>query len=129
MCQALQAEREFDACRGVPIEAFIWKRVLGRLLAAYRKEWRECGIPNRLALQNRTVTHDAEEAASASDGIASLLIGFSEHDRWMLRRAIVDQQTEGRIAAELGVTQQAVSKRLRGLLGRLKCRANKTNKT
>ncbi|MBL8746976.1 MAG: sigma-70 family RNA polymerase sigma factor [Phycisphaerae bacterium] len=117
--QALQAEQDFDARRGVPIEAFIWKRVLGRLLAIYRREWRQQSLPKRLMALER-VQHQCGSAASASlDGTEDLLKGFTENDRWLLKRALIDHLSESRIAAELGVTQQAVNKRLRALRGRL----------
>lgn len=43
---ALQAELDFDPARGVPLSAFVHRRVLAHALTRYRREWayaRRCG--------------------------------------------------------------------------------------
>lgn len=128
VCEALAAEREFESSRGVPMGAFIWKRVLGRMLALYRREWCQNALPERAECRMRAARRTLESGLGA-ELVASLCARLAETDQWLIRRVFIDNRSESSIARELGVSQQAISKRLSGLMARMRSEADEKNST
>jgi len=120
---ALQAMRDFDPTRGVPWEAFLRLRIIRSALARHRREWTfaihrvsinawdECKMTEGGSLPSREATHkllqDALGRLSAAD--ARLIEGLF----W-------EGKTEAGLGEDLGISQQAVSKRKRSILKTLK---------
>jgi hypothetical protein len=115
---ALQASRDFDPDRGVPRAAFLRQRVLAAALARYRREW-------SLALRQVSLEVVGESGPPGVDGLPSreavarlvqeALGRLPRRDAWIIEGLFWGGKTEAGLAATLGVTQQAVSKRKRAI--------------
>jgi RNA polymerase sigma factor (sigma-70 family) len=120
---AWQALHDYDPERGVPLSAFVRQRVLSSVWTRYRQEWAYALHINPVA--------DADGCADPSDdsamvfeeqnGLRDLLALLSESDRWLIEQLFRDGRTETELASELGISQQAVSKRKQKILFRLHC--------
>ena len=115
---ALEADREYDASRGVPLGAYLHQRVMGSVLTRYRQEWR---FARRYT---RAEACPAPAALPANDGerleeLAVALGELPQRDLWLVGRIFRDGRTEAQVARELGVSQPAVSKRKQTVLCRL----------
>lgn len=121
---AWQAAKDFDPVHKVPLAEFVNCRVKSYALTRYRQEW-------RFAL--KTISSDAEEIEkfvnssvnrTSSQAVFELLdhaLGkISGMERWLLKQIFWQQRTETNIAAELHISQPAVSKRKRAALLRLR---------
>lgn len=114
---AWQAEHDHEPSRGVPIELFVISRVKARALTRLRQEW-------RYALRNLPVHTEMNEALAGADPaldsadsafefVAQALGMLSGSEQWLLNQLFWQDRTEANIAAELGISQPAVSKRKR----------------
>jgi RNA polymerase sigma factor (sigma-70 family) len=118
-CAALVAQDEYDASRGVPLEAFLYERVLAAALAHYRQEWRfayRCGgdFDTARELPGRGATNTSDEI------LAYVLARLPDADQHLIANLYWDDWTEAQLAARLAVTQQAISKRKSVALKRLR---------
>ena len=115
----LQAYKEFDESRGVPRVAFLRQRVLRRTLALYRREW-------SYAIR-RVFEEELDHRAEIGKGelarhIAQLrflqrsLERLPKADLCIIEDLFWGERRETEIAEELGISQQAVSKRKRKIL-------------
>ena len=119
---AWQAAREFEPARGVPFLAFVHRRALSGALTRSRQEWsyaRHLGLgvsPGEIG--------DREGSSSAVDLAWQALQGplgrLAEADRWLIECLFWEGWTEARVAGALGISQPAVSKRKRLILGALR---------
>ena len=116
-----QARCEFDPRRGVPFDAFLYRRVVNAVRTRYRQEWsygrrmRPGGeISNRPA-PVRTGP-DPEKLAS----VVSALDSLAKLDRSLIRQLFWDGRREDDLAREWGISQQAVSKRKQRILQELR---------
>jgi hypothetical protein len=115
---ALQAWKDFDPDRGVPRAAFLRQRVLGAALARYRREW-------SLAIRQVSLEVVGEYGSPGADGLPSreevarlvleALGRLPRTEAWIIEGLFWGGKTEAGLAATLGVTQQAVSKRKRAI--------------
>jgi RNA polymerase sigma factor (sigma-70 family) len=125
---AWQAEGEFDSSRGVPVAAFLYQRILARVFTRYRQEWAYAlhlahqidKELNELAIQAEALLspesiHESESVRGALDSLSSL-------DRQLVVLLFWQEHTENQIARSLGISQSAVSKRKRAILGKLRNR-------
>ena len=114
---ACEAQRSFQPGRLVPLDAFLYRRVVESVWTRYRQEW-------SFARRCRPATALAERPAAGADRpdpdlldrLAFLLGQFGEVDRRLLRWLFWDGRPENDIARELGVTRQAVNLRKQRLL-------------
>lgn len=114
----LRALDDYDPARQVPVGAYLRMRVLGHLLSRYRQE--------RRFAQHRSAAVAVEQLAYrpivslASESLERALDRLPRGDRDLLEEHLWQNQTERQIAERLGVSQQAVSKRWRTILNRLR---------
>jgi RNA polymerase sigma factor (sigma-70 family) len=117
-CEALRA---FEPRRLVPLDAFLYQRVVASVWTRYRQE---------LSF-GRRVRHAAalpDRAAAAADRpepellyrLAALLETLDEGERRLIRQLFWDGRTEDQLALDLGITRQAVNRRKQRLLQRLR---------
>jgi RNA polymerase sigma factor (sigma-70 family) len=120
---AWKAIQDFDPARGVPRDAFIYGRVLSAMLTRYRQE--------RLYAAHCLSEGSAEDmypAAAREDRLPSVeacmlhgvLACLSDEDSVLIVRLYFQGHTEAEVARDLGISQQAVSKRKRAVLRRLR---------
>jgi DNA-directed RNA polymerase specialized sigma24 family protein len=118
---ACKARRSFEPGRLVPLEAYLYRRVVESVWTRYRQEWsfgRRC----------RLDTYLADRPVEASDGpdpeslarLVLLLGNLPEADRSLIRQLFWDGRTEETIAADSGLSRQAVNWRKQRILRRLR---------
>ena len=118
---AWQALCDYDAARDVPLPAFIHVRVFASALTRYRQEW---------SYALRCVWPADEERASITEAtpypgvlhelLPHALAHLSEPERRLIQQLFCDGNTEAEIAQCLGISHQAVSKRKRAALERMR---------
>ena len=117
---AWQAAEDFDPSRGVPLASFVRYRVKAHSLARYRQEWRYALRVTAVDIEIiDTLAGSAPDAHRALSGFESLdraLEQLPERERWLLVQLFWQHRTEIAIAAELHISQPAVSKRKRAAL-------------
>jgi RNA polymerase sigma factor (sigma-70 family) len=128
---AIQAEGVYDSGRGVPLGAYIRLCVRHRLLERYHKEWshalRWVYIPELPEYSIEDVSCSPSESddlqvalARLSDDLQVALACLIESDRWLIDRLYWRGETESEVGSSLGISQQAVSKRKRSVLRKLR---------
>jgi RNA polymerase sigma factor (sigma-70 family) len=116
---ALLAVTDFDPYRGVPLGCYVRMRVLGHALARYRREWlygTRCS--SHRADRERADPPDTS-VPGAGEEMVQALESLPEADRWLIRRLFWDGRSQAEVAEEMGISQQAVSKRKRRVLKHL----------
>jgi DNA-directed RNA polymerase specialized sigma24 family protein len=120
---AWKAVQDFDPARSVPRDAFIYGRVLSAMLTRYRQE--------RLYGAHCLSEGSAEgtwPAAAREDRLPSVeacimlhgvLACLSDEDSVLIARLYYRGHTEAEVARDLGLSQQAVSKRKLAVLRHL----------
>jgi DNA-directed RNA polymerase specialized sigma24 family protein len=135
---AFHAECEFDSLRGVPIEAFIYQRIVARAFTRYRQEWSyalRC-LPEERATTGHFDEDNAEELPCPANSYAysnelddpewlgnrlrAALEYLPGSDRDLLMLLFWEGHTESEIAGHFGISQPAVNKRKRAVLHQLK---------
>ena len=121
-CAAWQAVCNYNPSLGVPFRAFARSQVLTSTLTRCRQEW-------AYALRSRQ-EHDPESSDSKlldSTDFAVFrgwpgpaLARLSKPDLWLIEQLFLKGRTETDIAAEIGITQPAISKRKRAILMQLR---------
>jgi DNA-directed RNA polymerase specialized sigma24 family protein len=117
LAAAWQAEQEYDPSRGVPLDGFVYCRVIAQALTRYRQEWRyalrvaqaETEMVETFARADRTVNPTRALFESLDWAIGQL----PKPERLLLEQLFWQQRTEASIAAELHISQPAVNKRKR----------------
>jgi hypothetical protein len=118
-CAAWEAVRDYDPSLGVPLGAFAHQRVLTRTLTRYRQEW---AYALRLAPE-----YDSESSSGSRllDSAVSAMFdrcprqalsGLSKAQLWLAEQLFLKDRTEADIAAQIGITQQAINKRKRAIV-------------
>jgi RNA polymerase sigma factor (sigma-70 family) len=120
---AHRAGTEFDAQRGVPREAFLFRRVVAAVWTCYRQEW-SFGRRSRPAeaIPDRHAPEPNLPDAELIDHLASLLDSLDESERRLIRQLFWDGRREDELAREWGVSRQAVNKRKQKILCELRQR-------
>ncbi len=120
---ALQAARDFDPSRGIPREAFLYQRVMHSALARYRREWSYALRRGFIAALDEWGMVEGA-APPAHEAIHKLLQDALERlphaDAWLIESLFWEGRTEAGLGEVLGITQQAVSKRKKGIFKKLR---------
>jgi DNA-directed RNA polymerase specialized sigma subunit len=121
-CAAWQAVCDYDPSLSVPFIAFARQRVLTSTLTRYRQEW-------AYALRSAQ-GHDPESSdrrllnsttSEVFDGCrVPALARLSKPDLWLVEQLLLRDRTEADVAAQIGITQPALSKRKRTIVMQLR---------
>ena len=118
------AEFDYDSERGVPLSAFLYQRALTCAWTRYRQEW---AYALRFMQENGTGCDEAAaphtsrlEVCLPDDSLQRALLELPFADQRLIRQLFWGKRTEDGIAKTLRISQQAVSKRKRRILGRLR---------
>jgi RNA polymerase sigma factor (sigma-70 family) len=117
-CEALRA---FEPRRLVPLDAYLYHRVVASVWTRYRQEWsfgRRCRPA--AALLDRAAAEADRPETELLDRLAALLETIDEGERRLIRQLFWDGSTEDQLALDLGITRQGVNKRKQRLLQRLR---------
>jgi DNA-directed RNA polymerase specialized sigma24 family protein len=117
-CEALRA---FEPTRLVPLDAFLYRRVVESVWTRYRQEWsfgRRCR-PDAV-LPNRPSAASDRPNPELIDWLARLMGQLPEADRSLICQLFWHGRTEGAIAAEIGISRRAVNKHKQRILQRLR---------
>lgn len=129
---AYEAIRDFDASRGVPFDAFVYERVITRAYSRFRQEWAyglrcisspaEFVSHGGLGSGELGVQHGEStiEPGAAYQFLLDTLGALSEPNHRLIMQIFWEGKTEVKIAEILGVSHQAVSKRKRAILEKLR---------
>src|SRR5262245_48017268 len=120
-----QAELEYDRKRGVPLSAFLYQRALTCVLTRYRQEWTyalrfmqtEDGTECDEVAEPRT---SLPEICPSDDSLRYALLELPFADQWLVRQLFWDSASQDKVARNLKITQQAVSKRKRKIIRKLR---------
>jgi DNA-directed RNA polymerase specialized sigma24 family protein len=119
-----QAELDYDFERGVPLSAFLYQRALTSAWTRYRQEWayalrfmQEDGNGCDEAAAPRTWL---PEVCPPDDSLRHALLELPLADQWLVRQLFWNSVSEHKVASSLKITQQAVSKRKRRIIGKLR---------
>jgi DNA-directed RNA polymerase specialized sigma24 family protein len=118
---ACEARRSFDPGRLVPLDAFLYRRVVERVWTHYRQEWtfgRRCRPA--AALADRSATETDRPDPELVERLITTVGDRPEAERWFLRRLFWEGRTVDQLALEFGVSRQAVNKRKQKLLRQLR---------
>jgi DNA-directed RNA polymerase specialized sigma subunit len=122
---------EYDAARGVPLEAFVYQRVIARVLTRHRQEWNYAlrFVSNNdsekdedidsSSSRNRSDAVDlaqSENQGAIYDDLKNAIASLSESNRWLITQLFWNEQTEVDIAHALGIGRRAVNKRKHTIL-------------
>ena len=119
---ACVAKAEYDASRGVPLAAFLYQRVLTGVLTRYRQEW-AFAVHCSHAVSSVDLVEspaDSPRTPTADELVDCIRIILPRADRALLLAIFWQNRSEASISRNLGISQQAVSKRKRSLLRRLR---------
>jgi RNA polymerase sigma factor (sigma-70 family) len=114
---ALQATLDFDPARNVPIEAYMYQRVMGRLIARYRKEWKYA-LHETPSGEIEAIPEDGQVPAPVGlwEDLRSAVGQLADIDRQLIHCLFWKKNTEAEVAKTLGVSQQAINKRKHAIL-------------
>ena len=118
------AEIDYDLERGVPLSAFLYQRALTCARTRYRQEW---AYALRFIQEDGNGGDEPEAPRSGvievfppNDSLQCALLELPLADQCLIRQLFWNQTTEGKLAANLKVSQQAVSKRKRKIICKLR---------
>jgi len=120
-----QAELDYDFEHGVPLSAFLYQRALTCAWTRYRQEWayalrfiqKEDATGCDEAVASRT---SLPEICPPDDSLQCALLELPFADQWLLRQLFWNGMSEGKVARNLKITQQAVSKRKKKIIRKLR---------
>jgi DNA-directed RNA polymerase specialized sigma24 family protein len=116
-CEALRA---FEPGRLVPLEAFLYRRVIASIWTRYRQEWSYGRRCRPAALADFAAAEPERPDPELLGRLAALLEALDDTDRRLVRQLFWDGRSEEQLALDLGITRQAVNKRKQKLLHRLR---------
>jgi RNA polymerase sigma factor (sigma-70 family) len=130
IASACHAVLIFEPDRGPSLESFVYHRILAGALSRYRKEWSYALRCIRRSssgddARGTDLIDDLDAAAVQGQRLMGSMTALPEDDRRLIECLYWEGRTEQDIAGRLGITQQAVSKRKRKIL--LKLRRNLVN--
>jgi hypothetical protein len=117
------AEVDYDPQRGVPLSAFLYQRVLTCAWTRYRQEW---AYALRFNQTNGNGNDEAETPCSSlveicpADSLHCALMELPFADQWLIRQLFWNKISEDKVARNLRITQQAVSKRRQKIICKLR---------
>jgi len=120
-----QAELDYDFERGVPLSAFLYQRALTCAWTRYRQEWTYAlhfMHEDRIGRDDKTAAPRTglPEICSLEDALRCALLELPFADQWLIRQLFWNSMSEDNVARNLKITQQAVSKRKRKIICKLR---------
>jgi RNA polymerase sigma factor (sigma-70 family) len=114
---ALQATLDFDPSLNVPVEAYMYRRAMGRLITRYRKEW-HYALHESPSDEIEAFREGGQFQAPVGlrEDLRSALDQLAEIDRQLIHYLFWKKLTESEAAKILGVSQQAINKRKKSIL-------------
>jgi DNA-directed RNA polymerase specialized sigma24 family protein len=119
-----KAELDYDFERGVPLSAFLYQRALTCARTRYRQEWayalhfmQEDGAKRYDVATPRT---SLPEVCPPDDSLRCALLELPFTDQWLVRQLFWNSVSQDKVARSLKITQQAVSKRKRKIIRKLR---------
>jgi DNA-directed RNA polymerase specialized sigma24 family protein len=118
---ACEAIRSFEPGWRVPLEAYLYRRVVEGVWTRYRQEW-SFGRRRRpdVALPDRPAAASDRPDPELLARLASTLGDLRASEQWLIGRLFWEGDSEDELANELGVSRQAVNLRKQKLLRRLR---------
>jgi hypothetical protein len=117
---ACEAIRAFEASRLVPLDAFLYRRVVASVWTRYRQECSfGCRCPPDASLPELASTGAKPPDGELLERLEAILRTLDEGELRMIRQLFWNGRSEDDLARELGVSRQAVNKRKQQLLRRL----------
>jgi DNA-directed RNA polymerase specialized sigma subunit len=121
-CAAWQAVRDYDPSLSVPFIVFARQRVLTSTLTRYRQEW---AYALRSLQEHDPESSDRRLLNSTTcevfdDCPVPALARLSKPDLWLVEQLFLRDRTEADVAAQIGITQPAISKRKRAIVMQLR---------
>jgi DNA-directed RNA polymerase specialized sigma24 family protein len=120
-----QAELDYDFEHGVPLSAFLCRRALTCAWTRYRQEWayalhfmQEDGA--KRSDDVATPRTSLPEVCPPDDPLRCALLELPFTDQWLVRQLFWNGMTEDKVARNLKITQQAVSKRKKRIISKLR---------
>ena len=127
--RALEALGRFDPERNVPLAAFLQKQVHYALSERYREEIRFAAHCHANSAGTRDLASREEDVDSEEGAAAWLALhALPDSDRTLLKRLILEDESEACLACELGVSQATISRHKRRLLEELRARLTSSEK-
>ena len=120
---ALQAARDFDPTRDVPWSAFLRRRIMEAALTRHRREWTYAIRRASLAAWDEVGAVEGERHPSHEaiyERLQEALGRLPRTDAWLIESLFWEGKTEAGLGETLGISQQAVSKRKKGIFKRLR---------
>ena len=121
-CAVCVATRDYDASRGVPFDAFAHHRILTGVLTRYRQEWAFAGHCAPAVISDSAAQRQVDSPARQAqrEVVNFIRTTLPRSDRALLLALFWGDRSEATIGRELGLTQQAISKRKQVLLRELR---------
>ena len=118
------AEGDYDAGRGVPRHAFIYRRAITSVWTRYRQEWAYClrfvPKPENEIRPARLNAELENTDMTLLRNLPKALDQLSLSQQWLIRQLFWQGATQGGLALILRISQQAVSRRKERALKRLR---------
>jgi DNA-directed RNA polymerase specialized sigma subunit len=112
----------YDPSLGVLFNAFTRERVLTSTLTRYRQEWtyafRSAQEHDPESSDSKLLDFTATEVFN--DWPEHALARLSKPDLWLVEQLFLRDRTEADVAAQIGITQPAISKRKRAIVTQLR---------
>ena len=119
-----KAELDYDFERGVPLSAFLYQRALTCARTRYRQEWayalRFMQEDGNGCDEAATPRISLPEVCPPDDSLRCALLELPLADQWLVRQLFWNSISEDKVARNLKITQQAVSKRKRKIIRTLR---------
>lgn len=128
---AWEATCSYDASRGTPWQVFVRSHVMAYVLTRYRQEWtyaRRCFPFVRREDEEGTLGLSAsadpyrlrDDEQGEHEDLRDAIAQMDKQDQWLIGQLFWEERTEREVAQKLGISQPAVSKRKRKVLGGLR---------
>jgi DNA-directed RNA polymerase specialized sigma subunit len=126
-CAACHAAKDYDPSLGVPLEAYARQRVLSTTFTRYRREWAYASRIVKEFDPERSDSKVSEPSACTvfDEWPRCTLAQLSECDLWLVRQLFLTDRSEADVARQIGVSQQAINKRKKIIIQRMKSRISK----
>ncbi|MHC5537846.1 sigma-70 RNA polymerase sigma factor region 4 domain-containing protein [Singulisphaera rosea] len=120
---AALGRRSFRPELNVPLHLYLRMRVLGRVLARHRAEWRYARlVAEDVYVEDVEGKGDGRSALVPHVDLQDAMALLSRRDRELLEQIYWKGESELTIASQYGVTQQAINKRKRAIIAVLRRR-------
>jgi RNA polymerase sigma factor (sigma-70 family) len=119
---ACHAIKSFDPARGPRCGTFVYHQMLASALLRYRQEW-TYALRYGLCTGEDAAAAVPEDPLEVEQDIQQVILKLTSlppADRGLIKHLFWDGGTEVEFGTDLGISQQAVSKRKRRILGELK---------